>query len=117
MWSKVKKFFRWIKAHAEWILLAIVTIFIVIICVVWHKKTKLIESLQNDLAILKAKLNIEKIAVKNELLIQDLKDVRKKDAEVQKELDAIEKDLEIRLSNNMSTEEISEAFNKLPKIK
>lgn len=109
----LKKILGWISNHTKLILLALVVIVFTILIFWWGRKNQRIRSLENQLAILKAKLKIETLQIKYETEQDKLKDLRAKDMQLNKELDTIEQSLTERLKEKMTAEEIAAKFKEL----
>ena len=104
---------NWIKINFKLVLL--VTAFILLfLFIFWiSNKNKKIRSLENNLRILKAKIDLEKLALKNEVKVEELKELKKENDVVKEELNKIEKNLQEKLENTLSAEEIVKKFKEL----
>lgn len=111
--EKIKKAFKWLLNHLKIFLLIIGVILTTILILWWGRKNKQIRKLEQQLAISKAKLHVERLEVKYNNDIAELKKLKDKDAKIKKEIEEIEKSLSKKLKPDMTAEEIAEKFKEL----
>jgi len=112
--EKLVKIWNWIKANAKWILLILLFILMTIPFILLAVKSSKIKRLETELRILLAKAELEKLSVKYESNIEKLKDLRKKDDELNIKLNSIEADLKTTMEySEVSAEEIVQRFKEL----
>jgi hypothetical protein len=73
--------------------------------------------LRIELSILKTKLKLEKLAVENNIAVQNIADLKEKDKAIRDQLLKIEADLKQELPDDMSEEEIVKNFQALGLLK
>lgn len=110
--SSIKKALVWIKLNIKWIALILCLVFVSVLLLVARKRGKKVDFLLTELATLRAKIQIEKLAAKNDVLVEDLKEIKEKDESVRKEIEKIEITL-VGSLENLSTKEIAEKFKEL----
>lgn len=117
MWTAIKIFFgkafKWIKVNWKWLLFGLAMVGVTLLALLWRKKNKKIQSLKNEVALLRAKLKLEALAAKNEVLLENLEDLKNKEETVKEEIEAIESELIESIPEDMSTEEIVSRFRDL----
>lgn len=111
--EKVKKALKWVWANSKLVLIVLLGILFTIFIIWWGNKNRKIRELETKLAILKAKITIEKLVAKYETTMSELAELRSKDKKVNEELQSIEKSLEEKLKPDMTAEEIAEKFKEL----
>ena len=104
---------KWTCRNSKYILFVALSLLLFILAFAWYRKNKLIRKLEAELVVLRAKIKLERLAVKNEILVEDLKKLREEDLEVAEELKLIETSLEERLSKDLTAEEIAQKFREL----
>lgn len=110
--SSIKKAFVWVKLNIKWIALILCIIFVSVLLLIARRRGKKIDSLLTELSALKAKVKVEKLAAKNDVLVEDLSELKEKDEKVRKEIEKIEASLKEDLGN-LSAKEIAEKFKEL----
>ena len=110
MWQKV---WTWIKTNVKLLLTILAFVLFFIFFFIFKSKVRTIRRLEGELYATKAKIKLEKIAAKYDVTLVELKDLKKKDKEVEKEIFEIEKNLENKLKEDMTAEEIAEKFREL----
>lgn len=110
--SSIKRAFVWIKLNIKWIALILCLIFVSVLLLIARNRGKKIDSLLTELATLKAKIQIEKLAAKNDVLVEDLGALKEKDEKMRKEIEKIEASLSSSLGN-LSAKEIAEKFKEI----
>jgi hypothetical protein len=94
--------------------LLILSIVLVAIFILWWGwKNRKIRALQNKLAILNAKLNVERLEVKYDLEIAELRKLKEKEKNIRDDIDKIEKSLETKLKPDMTADEIIAKFKEI----
>ena len=107
------KVFAWISSHAK-LTLFVCTIFILTILVFWWgRKNKKIRDLENQLAIIQARLQIERLVIYYNTTMGELKALMEKDVKVKEEIAKIETSLGERLKKGMTAEEIAAKFREI----
>lgn len=110
IWAKV---YQWLKVHVKLILTTFA--FGVTFFLHWQAKKNKIKKLKSEIHFLKAKVELEKLAVKYKVMIEELARLKVQDSAVRDDLIKIEKSLMDKLSDDMTIEEIAEKFNQLLK--
>jgi hypothetical protein len=109
----LRKAWKWASRNSKYILFIGLSLLLFILAFAWYRKNKTIRKLEAELVILRAKVKLERLAVKNEVLVEDLNKLKKEDLEVAEEISIIEKSLEERLSKDLTAEEIAQKFREL----
>jgi len=109
----LKKAFSWIGTNSKWLLLAGASIFLAVIGICWYRNKQTIADLKNKVYILQTKMKLDKLAMKNDIMVEDLKDLKEKEASAKEELEKIEEDLKTKLSPTLTIEEIAKKFKEL----
>jgi len=115
MFSALNKVYTWTKVNSKWVLLSSVVLLLVFLIFWWGRKNKKIRSLENALAILKSRVKLERLAVKHGILVEELDKLKEKDFQLKQELYEIELNLNKKLSEDMTLEEISKKLNEIKK--
>lgn len=108
-----KKAGKWIKRNFKWVLSIAGTLILFILLFSWYSKNKKIRKLQNELAILRAKVKLERLAVKYDVLEEDLVGLKAEDAAVSADLKKIEESLNTSLAPDMTAAEIVAKFKEI----
>lgn len=112
MLSTIKKVFSWIGVNSKWLLLAGVSIILTLFGIGWYRNKNKIEKLKNQVYILQAKLKIEALSVKHDILIEDLATLKEKEGPIKDALEKIEKKLNEKVPD-MTIEEIAQKFREI----
>lgn len=110
-WNKLKNCVNWIKTHSSIILLSFGLI--LLSSLIFFYQQRKIKQLQIELAILKAKLKLERLALENETSVNTIADLKEKDKKIEEELKKIEESLKIDLPDDMTEEDIIKKFKEL----
>jgi hypothetical protein len=113
MFSWLGKVFKWIKTNAKWILLGLVSLFLIVVCFSWYKKNRQIRKLKNEVLLLQAKVKLERLATKYDALLSELGETRKKNAHLELDIQSVENSLKKKLEPDMTAGEIIAAFKKV----
>lgn len=108
-----KRVWQWISTHTRYALLILVIILITVLILWWGRKNRRIKELENQLAVLTAKLQLEKLTWSYNTTMSELKGLREKDEKVGKEITQIEDSLANKLSPGMSAEDIAAKFKEI----
>jgi hypothetical protein len=109
----LKKSWKWIKTNFKLILLIAAVILFFIFLLWLSSKNRKIRRLENELRILKAKIDLEKLAIRYDIEKEELKELKEKDLEIRYDLEKIEENLYEKLKEDMSAEEIIKHFRKI----
>lgn len=109
----MKKYLNWISANFKLVLTALLIIILIIFVLWWGRKNKKIKDLENSLAMLQAKLRLQKLAVKKDIAVAELKELRKEDKTVDAKIEEIKKSLATSVESSMTAEEIAAAFREM----
>lgn len=110
MWKKI---WTWIKTNVKLLLTIIAFVVFFIFFFIFKSKVRTIRRLEGELYATKAKIKLEKIAAKYDVTLVELKELKKKDKKVEEEVSKIEKNLEDKLKEDMTIEEIAEKFREI----
>lgn len=116
MWAKIKNGARLVKAHAKNILLVILSILASIFFIFWFSNKKKVNKLQAEIHIQKAKVELEKLAAKNQVTLNELRELEVQDTVLRGQIREIEDTLAQSLDVSMTAEEIVEAFKRIGKL-
>jgi hypothetical protein len=111
--DKLKKIFSWISTHTKICFLVIIIILFSVLVLWWGYKNRKIKALENQLAILNAKLKIEKLVLTYNTQVAELVKLREQDKKVNEDIVKIEASLETKLTPDMTAEQIADIFRKL----
>jgi len=111
--ATIKRIGRWIGNHLKLFLLILSIIFVTVFILWWGWKNRKIRALQNRLAILTARLNIERLEIKYDLDMQELKRLKEKEKDIRDDIDKIERSLEKKLKPDMTADEIIAKFKEI----
>lgn len=109
----IKKAGKWIKRNFKWVLSIAGTVILFILLFSWYSKNKKIRKLENELAILRAKVKLERLSVKYDVLEENLTTLKEEDAAVSADMKKIEDSLTISLSPDMTAAEIAAKFKEI----
>lgn len=98
--------------NGKWILLILGSLLLSIISIGWYRNKRKIEKLKNEVYILQAKLKIEKLSVRNDVLIEDLVGLKEKEGPIKEALEKIENKLNEKVPD-MTIEELAKRFQKI----
>lgn len=113
MADKIKKIKNWITHNSKLVIFFIMSFFFIVFVLWWGYKNKKINSMRNQIAILESKLKLEKLAMKYDINLSEIKAITAKEKEVEKEINKIKTELNIKLSSSMSVEEIAQTFKEI----
>lgn len=111
--DKLKKIFSWISTHTKIFFLIIIIVLFSILVLWWGYKNRKIRALENQLAILRAKLKIETLVLTYNTQVAELVKLRAQDSKVNDDIVKIEASLEKTLTPDMTAEQIADTFRKL----
>ena len=111
--AKLKTVLKWVYTHSKLCVLFLVILLFTILILWWGRKNKRIKDLENQLAILQAKFNIERLIVKYNTNMEEFKKLAERDQKVSADLVKIEKSLGEKLKSNMTAEEIAAKFREI----
>ena len=114
-WTGCKSVFYWIKANSGILLLSVGLLGVMLI--VFFCQRRSLRALRIELAVLKTKLKLEKLAVEKDIAVQNISQLKEKDKEIRDRLGKIEVDLKKDLPDDMSEEEIVTQFTVLGLLK
>ena len=114
-WAGGKKVCCWIKANSGILLLSGSLLSVTLIVFFCQRRT--LRALRIELAILKTKLKLEKLAVEKDIAVQNIAALKEKDKEIRDRLLKFEADLKNELPDDMSEEEIVNSFKVLGLLK
>jgi cell division protein FtsB len=109
----LKKIWQWVTTHLKLVSLFAVIILLTIFILWWGRKNSKIRSLENQLAILTAKVKIEKLAMQYDAKVAELKTLKEKDDKLSADIASIETSLTTRLRQDMTAEEIAAKFREI----
>jgi len=112
MFSYLTKAYNWTKINSKWVLLSSVILLLMFLIFWWGRKNKKIRSLENALAILQSRVKLERLAVKHDVLVEDLEKLKEKDYDLKQALYEIELKLQKKLGDDLTLAEIAEKLNK-----
>ena len=111
--KKIKKALKWLGNHFKIAVLILTVIITTIFILWWGRKNRKIRKLEQKLAISKAKLHIERLEVKYDNDIAELKKLKEKDEKISTEIASIEESLRNKLKTDMTAEEVAEKFKEI----
>ena len=113
MLAWLKKAFKWIQVNLKLVLLIIAFTTLAIFIFWLSGKNRKIRALENSLRILKAKIDVERLSIKYDTEVENLKELKEQDTEIRYELNKIEKDLKEKLKGDLTADEIIRKFKEL----
>lgn len=111
----VKKVFKWIGTNSKWILFGIASAVFIGFFIWLSGKNRTIKKLETELALIKAKLQLETLALKYDTTISNLKELQKTEAELDAKLKEIEVGLVESAAADIPLEELAKRFKDLLK--
>lgn len=111
--ATIKQIFKWISSNLKIFLLVLSIVVLSILVFWWGRKNSQIRALANQLAVMTARLKLERLEVKYKLDMDELQKLKEKDNQIANDLIAIEQSLEKKLAPNMSADEIIAKFKEL----
>ena len=111
--STLKKILLWTNNHIKLLILFITIAVLSVLVLWWGRKNKKIRELENQLAVLNAKLKIERLAIAYDATVAELVKLKEKDTKINAELVDIEISLKEKLEKNMTAEEIAAKFREI----
>lgn len=113
MLDKLKFAYAWIVRNFKLVLSVFGSTVLFVFLASWYSKNKKIRSLENELAIIRTQLELDRLAYEYKTTIGELGKLKREDADLQLELNKIEKELKIKLDSDMTAEEIVEKFKEI----
>ena len=107
------KVWLWVKNNSKVALLVLVSLILFFLCASWYRKNKMIRKLKNDIDILQARIKLEKLAVKHDIMVDELYKLKDEESEIKAELVKIGDSLQNKLSADMTANEIVDSFKKI----
>jgi len=111
--STIKQILKWISNNFKIFILILVIIILSVLVFWWGRKNKKIRALENQIAILNARLKVERLEIKYKADMEELRKLKEKDKEISSDIDAIEKSLEKKLKPDMTADEIIAKFKEI----
>jgi predicted Holliday junction resolvase-like endonuclease len=111
--AKIKQAIKWIGNNFKIFILILVIIILSILVFWWGRKNKKIRHLENQIAILNARLKIERLEIKYKKDMDDLKKLKEEDKKIDEDIAKIEKSLEKKLKPDMTADEIIAKFKEI----
>jgi len=111
--TAIKQIFKWIGNNLKVFLLILFVIILSVLVFWWGRKNKKIRGLENHLAILNARLKLERLEIKYKADMQELLKLKEKSKEIDADLAKVEKSLEEKLKPSMSADEIIAKFKEI----
>ena len=109
----IKKVWKWITTNFRYVLLGSFAVAVLILSLIWGSKNRKIRSLENQLALMNARLQIDKLLIEYSIGIKELTKLRAEEQKVADKIKAIEASLTAKLAPDMTAEQIVEQFKKL----
>lgn len=109
----LSKAFGWCKLNIKWVIFAVLSALFIIFFLWLSNKNRKIRALENDLAIMKSKLQVEGLAQKYEVAVKELAALKQSESALQASLTTIETSLHDKLKDNMTADEIIAKFKTL----
>ena len=111
--ATIKQILKWISNNFKIFLLVLVIVILSVLVFWWGRKNKKIRALENQIAILRARLQIERLEIKYDTDMAELRELQKKDKEISSDIYEIEKSLETKLKPDMTADEIIAKFKEI----
>lgn len=109
----LKTIWGWIKTHMKLVILFVVVLLLTILVFWWGRKNSKIKGLENQLALMTARLKIESLVVSYNTTMEKLAELKAKDAAVKTQLDNIQASLGDKLKPDMTADEIIAKFKEI----
>ena len=113
MWATIKKAWAWSKSNFKLILLGVAVVLFFIFLAWLRGKNKRIKELENTLASLQAKLELERLSLRYNTEINNLTRLKEEDTLLRDKLKAIEDKYVEKVDPLMTAEEIAAKFNEM----
>jgi len=111
--ATITKVFKWIGNNLKLFLLILVIVILSVLVFWWGRKNNKIRALESQIAILNARLKIERLEIKYNADMAELNKLKEKDTEIAAEIANIEKSLEEKLKPDMTADEIIAKFKEI----
>lgn len=108
-----KKVWEWVKINFRWVLFGLASLALLVLCIWVSSKNRKVRQLETDLAIMKAKLQVDSLAQSYAVATAELATLRKTEKELREKLEKIEVSLRDKLKEDMTTDEILAKFKEL----
>jgi len=102
----LKKAIEVIKLYGKWVIFGLSALGLLILFILISRKNQRIRNLETDLAVSKAKLQVESLAMAYTVAVKELAELRKSEAELHKKLEAVEASLKEKLAPGMTADEV-----------
>jgi len=104
--QKIKSTFLLVMGKCKDYALVILVVALSVMGVLLFRNKKSMDTMKNEIEILRAKYQIEKLAAEKAVLVADLQKMKHEDSEIGKAIKAIEEKTKAALSQDLTTEEI-----------
>ncbi len=109
----IKKIWAWLANNTKLVGLSIFIVLLFILIFWWGRKNKKIRDLETQLAILTARLQIEKLVIEYNTNIAGLQTIKEKENKLNADLVKIEESLNNKLKPTMTADEIIAKFKEI----
>lgn len=111
--DKLKTIWAWLSNNIKIVVIFIVIIVLSVFVFWWGRKNKKIRSLENQIAILNARLQIERLVIEYNTNIAGLQALKEKEKALNATLATIELSLGTKLKQDMTVDEIIAKFKEI----
>ena len=109
----LKKIWQWISTNSRYVILGLVALGVLVLMIIWGSKNKKIKDLQGQLALMQARIQIDKLLGEYNVELKELTKLMASETKVKDQIQTIENSLTEKLSPGMTTDQIVEQFKKL----
>lgn len=111
--DKLKTTWAWLTNNIKLVLLVVVVFILFILIFWWGRKNAKIRSLENQLAILNARLQIQRLVIEYNTNIAGLQELKVKEKELNTDLVKLEETLGKKLEKDMTADELIAKFKEI----
>ena len=109
----IKQIIKFITNNFKLFLLIVIIVILSVFVFWWGRKNKRIRELEQQIAILNARIKLERLEIKYKNDMEELLKLKEKDKEIDHDLIQIEKALEEKLKPYMTADEIIAKFKEI----
>jgi hypothetical protein len=108
--TKMKKFLSWLGNNFKLVLITLLILIFTLFTLWWGRKNRKIKRLENNLAILQGKLRLQRLALKKEVAVTELKNLEQQDKELARQIDDIKLSVHRSVKDDLTVDELAELF-------
>jgi hypothetical protein len=108
--TNMQKFLSWLGNNFKLVLTTLLILIFTLFILWWGRKNRKIKRLESNLAILQGKLRLQRLAIKKEVAVTELKKLEQQDKELARQIDDIKLSVNRSVQDDLTVDELAELF-------